>query len=194
VRFSRTVAFSIVFLLLARAVGAQGSARSSSGSDAGHVRRLSVVTTGTPVTVPINIVTTDRPAGLVAYSFVPASGVDVVSERTGSLPWKPDSQRDLRAMVRLTVGTTQPAGRLLAGRLSLRWSDGRVESIDVWVEVRPLVKVTTEPQQRIRRRAHAGSALRAAWWRGQIPLQHLRHRTERKTGCGCESSRRPDGR
>jgi hypothetical protein len=105
VRFSRTVAFSIVFLLLARAVGAQGSARSSSGSDAGHVRRLSVVTTGTPVTVPINIVTTDRPAGLVAYSFVPASGVDVVSERTGSLPWKPDSQRDLRAMVRLTVGT-----------------------------------------------------------------------------------------
>jgi hypothetical protein len=138
VRFSRTVAFSIVFLLLARAVGAQGSARSSSGSDAGHVRRLSVVTTGTPVTVPINIVTTDRPAGLVAYSFVPASGVDVVSERTGSLPWKPDSQRDLRAMVRLTVGTTQPAGRLLAGRLSRRWADGRVESIDGWVEVRPL--------------------------------------------------------
>ena len=138
----RTVVLSIVFLLLARAVCAQGSAPSSPGSDTGDVRPLSVVTPGTPVTVPISIATADRPAGLVAYSFVPASGVEVLGDRTGSVKWNPDSQRNLRALVRLAVGATQPAGRLLAGRLSLRWPDDRQESIDVWVEVRPL-KVTT---------------------------------------------------
>ena len=119
------------------------------------------------MTVPVSIVTTDRPAGLVAYSFVPASGVDVLSERTGSLTWNPDSQRDLRAMVRLTVGAAQPAGRLLAGRLSLRWSDGRVESIDVWIEVRPHVKVTASRSNQfdveitpVQRSAPPGGAVR----------------------------------
>ena len=98
----RTVVLSIVFLLLARAVCAQGSALSSPGSDTEDVRRLSVVTPGTPVTVPISIATTaDRPAGLVAYSFVPASGVEVLGDRTGSVKWNPDSQRNLRALVRL---------------------------------------------------------------------------------------------
>jgi hypothetical protein len=125
------------------------------------------VTPGTPVTVPVSIVTTDRPAGLVAYSFVPASGVDVLSERTGSLTWNPDSQRDLRAMVRLTVGAAQPAGRLLAGRLSLRWLDGRLESIDVWIEVRPHVKVTASRSNQfdveltpVQRSAPPGGAVR----------------------------------
>jgi hypothetical protein len=119
------------------------------------------------VTVPVSIVTTDRPAGLVAYSFVPASGVDVLSERTGSLTWNPDSQRDLRAMVRLTVGAAQPAGRLLAGRLSLRWSDSRLESIDVWIEVRPHVKVTASRSNQfdveitpVQRSAPPGGAVR----------------------------------
>jgi hypothetical protein len=119
------------------------------------------------VTVPVSIVTTDRPAGLVAYSFVPASGVDVLSERTGSLTWNPDSQRDLRAMVRLTVGAAQPAGRLLAGRLSLRWLDGRLESIDVWIEVRPHVKVTASRSNQfdveitpVQRSAPPGGAVR----------------------------------
>jgi hypothetical protein len=125
------------------------------------------VTPGTPVTVPVSIVTTDRPAGLVAYSFAPASGVDVLSERTGSLTWNPDSQRDLRAMVRLTVGAAQPAGRLLAGRLSLRWLDGRLESIDVWIEVRPHVKVTASRSNQfdveltpVQRSAPPGGAVR----------------------------------
>ena len=119
------------------------------------------------MTVPVSIVTTDRPAGLVAYSFVPASGVDVLSERTGSLTWNPDSQRDLRAMVRLTVGAAQPAGRLLAGRLSLRWSDSRLESIDVWIEVRPHVKVTASRSNQfdveitpVQRSAPPGGAVR----------------------------------
>jgi hypothetical protein len=141
VRVVRTVVFSFVLLLLTRAASAQGSAPSAPGSDIGDVRRLSVVTPGTPVSVPITIVTTERPAGLVEYSFVPASGVEALGERTGTLTWNPDSQRDLRAVVRLAVGVTQPSGRLLAGRLSLRWSDGRIEAIDVWVDVRPL-KVT----------------------------------------------------
>ena len=141
-RVVRTVVFSIVLLLLTRAASAQGSAPSAPGSDIGDVRRLSVVTPGTPVSVPITIVTTERPAGLVEYSFVPASGVEALGERTGTLTWNPDSQRGLRAVVRLAVGVTQPSGRLLAGRLSLRWSDGRLEAMDVWVEVRPL-KVTT---------------------------------------------------
>ena len=119
------------------------------------------------MTVPVSIVTTDRPAGLVAYSFAPASGVDVLSERTGSLTWNPDSQRDLRAMVRLTVGAAQPAGRLLAGRLSLRWSDSRLESIDVWIEVRPHVKVTASRSNQfdveitpVQRSAPPGGAVR----------------------------------
>jgi len=142
VRLFRTVVFSIVFVLLTRAAGAQGSSPPSSGSDIPEVRQLAVVTPGTSVTVPITVGTIDRPAGLVGYSFVPASGVEAVGERTGTLTWKPDSHRDLRATVRLAVGATQPTGRLLAGRVSLRWPDGHVESIDVWVDVRPPVKVT----------------------------------------------------
>ncbi len=141
-RVFRTVVFSIVFVLLTRAASAQGSSPSSSVSDVRDVRQLAVVTPGTPVTVPIIIATIDRPAGPVGYSFVPASGVEAVGARNGTLTWKPDSQRDLRATVRLAVGASQPAGRLLAGRLSLRWSDDQTESVDVWVEVRPPVKVT----------------------------------------------------
>ena len=138
----RPVVLTIALLLSAPAVGAQGWAAAPPGTDTQNVRRLTVVVPGTPMTVAVPIVTADRPAGSVSYSFVPVAGVEVLNASTGSLTWNPDSQRRLQAPVRLSVSADQRAGRLLVGRLSLRWSDGRVESIDVSVEVRLHEKVT----------------------------------------------------
>lgn len=133
------IVLAVLLFLPARTADAQISGFPRPVDHRSEPRRLTLVTPGKPATVTIPLPTVDRPAGRVEFTVDPYPHVELLGARTGTLTWDPAGKRGLTVKLRLVVSAEPALGPLLAARLALRWSDGRRESLDVRVDVRPEV-------------------------------------------------------
>ncbi len=114
------------------------------GAQAPSATSATSVVAGEPATITVVIPTENRPPGIVTYEIQPVPGVELTGGRTGPLTWDPSAANELRTTLQLRVNTQQPPGRFVAARLSLRWSNGQHETVDVWaMAVEPAAQPTS---------------------------------------------------